>query len=74
MGQPFYGAEAAAAATAAAAAAVDYTNPYLVRTNEYYRNPYGMYHPATPAAAAVTSSAATPTDRRYDLFHNGRAL
>lgn len=64
MGQPFYGPEAAAAATAAAAAAVDYTNPYLVRTNDYYRNPYGMYHPGT-SGAVNTPTVGTVTDRRY---------
>lgn len=42
MGQSFYG--------GAAETAVDYTNPYLMR-NEYYRNPYGVYHPAAAVAA-----------------------
>lgn len=35
MGQSFYG---------GTDAAVDYTNPYLPRNNDYYRNPYGVYH------------------------------
>lgn len=47
MGQPFYG--------ASVDGAVDYTNPYLSRGTEYYRNPYSVYSPPT----------APDTDRRY---------
>ena len=45
MGQPFYGSNADGA--------VDYTNPYLARSTDYYRNPYTVY-----------SAATSETDRR----------
>ena len=39
MGQPFYG--------SSVDGAVDYTNPYLTRGTDYYRNPYSVYTPVS---------------------------